>query len=260
MEVRTISERRRKEIASLGRKKGRLQHEQALIEGLRGVTSAVEGKAPIVEIVATDKLLENKAIYDLIVRAQVPVYRVSARDAGRISSVENNQGILAVVSIKHVPLAEIMTSRRILVLDGVQDPGNVGTMIRTAAWFGIEAIVGGAGTADFYNPKVTRASMGGLWDLNVVRTESLNEALSACREAGFQIYGADLDGLAVNEWLPANKSLLVMGSEANGLSESVHALLDQKIAIKGTKGTIATESLNVATAAGILMHHWSLQG
>ena len=258
MEFRTISERRRKEIASLSRKKGRLEHEQALIEGVRGVTSAVEGKAQIVEIVATDKMLENEAIYDLIARAQVPVYRVSARVAGRISAVENNQGILAVVSIKHALLAEIMTSQRILALDGVQDPGNVGTMIRTAAWFGIEAIVGGAGTADFYNPKVTRASMGGLWDLNVVRSESLNDALRACKEAGFQIYGADLDGLAVNEWQPADKSVLVMGSEANGISESIQALLDQKIAIKGTKGAIATESLNVATAAGILMNHWSL--
>lgn len=260
MEVRTITDRRRKEITSLGRKKGRLQYGQALIEGLRGVLSAIEGKAPIVEIIASDKILEDESTCDSIKKARVPIYRISARDAARISAVENDQGILAVVSIKHATLEEIMASQRILVLDGVQDPGNVGTMIRTAAWLGIKAIIGGVGTADFYNPKVIRASMGGLWDLDVARSESLIDTLDACKKAGYQVYGADLNGLTVSKWQPAARSVLVMGSEANGISGGLEALIDQKITITGKKGAVATESLNVATAAGILMHHWSEQG
>lgn len=259
MEVLALSERHRKAITSLGRKKGRVQYEQALIEGLRGVISAIEGKAPIVELIATDKMLENEALLKLTKNVRIPIYRISERDAGRISSVENNQGILAVVAIQHTTIAEIAASQRVLLLDGVQDPGNVGTMIRTAAWLGVEAVVGGPGTADFYNPKVIRASMGGLWDLNVARTDDdLGEVLDVFKKAGFQIYGADLEGMPVNEWKPDDKSVLIMGSEANGISEAVLAQIDHKVTIKGKKGPIATESLNVATAAGILMHHWSL--
>ena len=251
-----LTEKHRKRIASLNRKKGRVEHGQFLVEGWRAVHAAVTGGAPLIEILVSERMLDRGEVADLCEKVDVPVFRANKRDINAISAVENDQGILAVARVNLSPAEALLGAPKMLVLDGVQDPGNVGTMIRTAAWFGIKAILTDTLTADIYNPKVVRATMGGIWDVELARTADLDGALTQFKADGFALYGADLDGTPAESWEPATPAALIIGSEAKGISGAKKAMLDDKVTVRGAESRRATESLNAAVAAGILMQRW----
>lgn len=252
-----LSNRRRKEIASLVRRKDRQRLGQMLVEGVRAVEAAVEAGAPLVDVlVSSDAAAGDRRVQRLVEQAGVPVYVAPTADLEALSDVEASQGVLAVVRAELAEVEALAEAPRVLVLDGVQDPGNVGTLLRTAAWFGVEGVMGGPGTAGFFNPKVVRAAMGGHWDLRLTRTGNLDAALGRLRSAGFALYGADLGGTSARGWAPRAPSALVLGSEAHGLSPVAQAHLDERVAIYGAATARGAESLNVAVAAGILMHAW----
>ena len=254
-----LSERRRKEIASLARSKGRTKHQQMLIEGWRSVVSALDAHAPIVDLLVTPRFNQH-ADYSVIaakVASQgVSLYEVSEKEARLISTTETDQGIIAVAKIDPVPIEVFLSFASVVVLDGVQDPGNVGTIIRTAAWFGIEGVIGARGTADFYNPKVIRSSMGGIWDVSLSRVEDIASVLRKLQDKGSKIVAADLQGKPLQDWRPEQRVALVIGGEAHGISDEVHVLIDESVTIPGGKGA-GVESLNAGLAAGIIMHHWA---
>ena len=251
-----LSHRRRKEIAGLGRKKHREALGQMLVEGVRSVEAAVAAGAPLVEIVVTAAAREDARVQAVLAGAGVPVLEASARDLEQLSDVQTSQGVVAVARIERLPEDRLGACTAVLALDGVQDPGNVGTLLRTAAWFGADAVVAGAGTADLFGPKVVRAAMGGLWDVGLAQADDLAGVLAGLRARGHAVYGADLGGTPVRRWQPARPSVLVLGSEAHGLSRAVRAGLDARVAIGGAEGRVGTESLNVAVAGGILIHAW----
>lgn len=264
LSTRLLSNRRRKDIASLHRRKYRARHGQTLVEGTRAVTSAVQAEAPITDIVLTEDMAARGETSRLLgaLSGSVPFWIADAEDMSQVSGVESPQGLLAVVERGYVDVeavlggAEAGTGPAVLALDGVQDPGNVGTIIRTAAWFGVSVVVGGPGTAGLFSPKVMRAAMGGHWDLSLSRTDRLGDVLGACRQAGLPVYGADLYGTNAAEWVPRHPSALVLGSEAHGLSADVLDHLDEPIAIPGAADRQGAESLNVAIASGILVYEW----
>ena len=251
-----LTARRRKEIASLTRKAHRDRLGQLLIEGVRAVEAAVAAGAPLVDLLVSDAAQAEARVQALLAEADVPVYVLPERELARLSDVQTNQGVLAAARPRLFPEARLATLDTILALDGVQDPGNVGTVIRTAAWFGVEAVLAAPGTADFFQPKVVRATMGSLWDVHLAQTADLPAQLAHLHEHGFACYGADLDGTPVQTWQPRRPSVLVLGSEAHGLSPAVQTLLAEHVAIAGAIGRAATESLNVAVAAGILVYGW----
>ncbi len=258
-----LSEQRRKEIASLGRKKGRAQYGQMLIEGWRSVKSALLADAPLTELLVTEKVLEHVEVMRIIAAAnkvainELPVYEITNKAARLISSVESPQGVFAVAGIETPPLARFKSMKRIIALDGVQDPGNVGTIIRTAAWFGIEGVLASEATADFFNPKVIRSSMGGLWDVALSRVGNLPDTLNSLKTAGMQMICADLNGEPLADWQPATQTVLVVGGEANGISKWVQSVIDAAVTIPGVENKKGAESLNAGMAAGIIMHHWA---
>jgi RNA methyltransferase, TrmH family len=252
-----LSERRKKEIASLRQRKFRERLREVLVEGLRSVEAAVEAGAPLVDMVVTRAALQDPVIRALAERAAVPVYVVPEPVLERISEVETSQGILATVAETLVDESDLPSLQTILALDGLQDPGNIGTIIRTAAWFGIDAVVAGPGAADFYNPKVVRSAMGGLWDVRLTRTKDLAGLLDRLRKAGFTCYGADLAGVPPSAWKPAAPAVLILGSEAHGLSSEIASRLDERVCVPGSPKRKGTESLNVAMAASILMYRWA---
>ncbi|MEX0746522.1 MAG: RNA methyltransferase [Rhodothermales bacterium] len=252
-----LSARLKKEIASLALKKYRDQLGIMLIEGLRSVEAAVEAKAPIRAFVVTEEMRSDPEVERIFRGSETPVYIASAAEMKALSDVESSPGIVAVVEIETVPAAELHGLARILALDGLQDPGNAGTIVRAAAWFGIDAIVSGPGTVDLYNPKVVRSAMGGLWDVRQAVSEDLASTLEEMRSAGYVIYGADVEGTSIDRWQPTVRSVLVLGNEAHGLSSVVRRVVNERIVVPGSPGRKATESLNVGVAAGILMYEWT---
>jgi RNA methyltransferase, TrmH family len=252
-----LPERRLKEIASLSMRKYRVRLEEYVIEGVRLVESALVGKAAVREIVVTPAAAGDPRVRVLINTAGVPVSAVSEREMSRLSDVETSQGVLAVAGMPRSPTGDLDGGARVLALDGVGDPGNAGTLIRTAAWFGIDRVVFGPGSVDPYSPKVVRAAMGGLWDVAVFSSGDLAGDLGNLRAAGFRVYGADLSGRSCDEWRPEERSVLVIGSEAHGLSDGVRQVLDEAVRIPAAGLEGAAESLNAAVAGGILLYEWT---
>ena len=256
---------RSKELASLGRKKHRDRLGECLVEGVRSVESAVAAGAPLVELLVTEEARADDRVRAILDRVTVPVHVVAAKDLDRIADTTTTQGVLAVARAERVE-PDTLTGA-IVALDGVQDPGNVGAILRTAAWFGADAILAGPGTADPFGPKAVRAAMGGLWDLRIAATDDLAAALRQLRDRGLALYGADLDGGPAHTWSPRHEAVLVLGSEAHGLSADVTTLLDARVRIAAPPSADApgsrpgqavrgVESLNVSVAAGVLLHRW----
>ncbi|MEH6857153.1 RNA methyltransferase, partial [Priestia megaterium] len=168
-----------------------------------------------------------------------------------LSDTETPQGIIAVCfQTKHAEI--IHTAQKVLLLDAVQDPGNLGTIIRTADAAGVEAIIVGEGSVDVYNPKVVRSTQGAIFHLPIVKGDLL-EMISLLKEREIAVYGTSLQNGKVYTCVkPSNEFALVVGNEGNGVSEKVLEQTDQNlyIPIYGK-----SESLNVAIASGILLYY-----
>lgn len=250
-----LTNQRRKDIARLRRRRDRERLGQALVEGVRSVEAAVAAGARLVDVLVTPSARADARVAALLERVQVPIYEVTDDELAALSDVEHAQGVLAVA---HAPMHDTAGAARVvLALDAVQDPGNVGALVRTAAWFGVEAVVIGAGTVDPYNPKAVRAAMGGLWDVRIVQAVDLAAWLADRQAEGFALYGAAMAGTDARHWKPRQPSILVLGSEGHGLSAAVAQRLDEAVTITGSASRRGVESLNVAVAAGVLMHRWA---
>lgn len=248
------------DLAGLHRRRDRDATGAFLVEGVRSVEAALDAGAPLVEIMVAKDCADQPRVAALVARAGVPVSVVPVRDAQRISDAQASQGVVAVarrvVTDDVAALADVRTA---VLLDGVQDPGNVGAVVRSAAWFGIDAVVVDVKSADPEGPKAVRASMGGLWDVALIRVPDLAAPLDMLASAGVALWGADMGGTDASAWAPPARAALVLGSEAHGLSPDVAARLDGRVTIarRGRAGTAAgVESLNVVVAAGILLHAW----
>jgi RNA methyltransferase, TrmH family len=251
------TDRRIKEIVSMKRKKGRDELDSYIIEGLRSVESALGAGVPFVDLFMTADISEDERLRRALTGQNCPMTIVSDRVMGKLSDTSSPSGVLGVARMPEPTTKCISCMRRVLILDGVQDPGNVGTLIRSAAWFGIEAVVAGPGTADFFAPKTVRSCMGGLWDLVLEQVEYLPGFIATNVRAGVDVRIADMNGLSVREWKPSENSMIVIGSEANGVSEAVRAACSGTVSIPGDDHSRGVESLNAAVAGSILMSHWN---
>ncbi len=181
----------------------------------------------------------------------------SEKQFSALSDTEHSQGIIAVFEQPSFSSETLFitlkrkTSSVVLLLDDVQDPGNLGTLIRTAAWFDVDAIIASSGTADFFNPKVVRSTAGSLFALSLYRSPSLCNDIASLKQIGFTIYGASMTGEDFLATSFSKKSALVIGNEANGISDSVRRALDKAVRINGNRRKV--ESLNAAVSAGILL-------
>lgn len=205
----------------------------------------------------------NQEIVELIVSENIegqlslnlknkPYTLISQAVAEDLADTETTQGIFAVVKM---PEPSQSTQGNILILDQIQDPGNLGTMIRSADAAGFNQVILGKGTVDAYNQKVLRSAQGSHFHIEVVNKDLL-PFLSDLKKAGYTLYGTDLSKDSLNYKLvsASEKIAIIVGNEGNGVSQEVLGLVDQTlhIPIKGQ-----AESLNVAIAASILMFHLS---
>jgi TrmH family RNA methyltransferase len=166
----------------------------------------------------------------------------------KLSFLQHPQEVLAVFEIPHHSPFTVNRSLLALALDGIQDPGNLGTIIRIADWFGIDTIYCSEDTADVYNPKVVQATMGSLAHINIVYCD-LVELL---QHYDGPIYGTLLDGNDIYQQELSQKGIIVMGNEGNGISQHVRPLVTHKLLIPNfNKNSETAESLNVAIATAI---------
>lgn len=241
-----------KAAAELKQKKYRQQRGEFLAEGLRTVEEAVAFKAAqlifytAAEDERTMQLLEQAAAM------QLKLVCVSEAVMKKIADTETPQGIIAVCRMQEQPLDKLLASGKLLlVLDRVGDPGNIGTMLRTADAAGVGGIVLLKGSADIYAPKTVRASMGSLFHVPVLSGIAEQEFIDDAKRAGYQLLVTALDG-ADNLYQAdlSGRLAFVMGNEAGGVSASLLRQADKRVFIP-MRGH--AESLNVAMAAGIVM-------
>jgi TrmH family RNA methyltransferase len=171
---------------------------------------------------------------------------ITESELSRISALSTPQAILAVVQIPQQTDLNIkkLDGSFILALDGVQDPGNLGTIIRTADWFGLNTILCSKDTAEVYNPKVVQASMGSLSRVNIIYTD-LGDVFS---KINIPVYGALLDGKSIYETDFGQEGIILLGNEGNGISEYLIEKINYPITIPRYG---KAESLNVAISASI---------
>jgi TrmH family RNA methyltransferase len=247
-----------KNLRKLGNKKFRDQQDRFLIEGVRLLQEAVESDFEILEAYCTEEFLRDPAAEPLVQKLRKKartLEQASARSLAAVSDTVSPQGVVAVLARRKVDAVELLKSTEaesiVVALDSVTDPGNLGSIVRTCDWFGVHAVLIGEKSVDLYNPKVIRATMGGLFHLAIAENVNLPSALSRAREQGYSVYVTDLKGEAHFDQLHyARKSVLVFGNEAWGVSDDLKALADTRIAIRRYG---AAESLNVGVACGVVL-------
>jgi TrmH family RNA methyltransferase len=244
-------------VRSLLRRKGRREHGLFLIEGPSLLEEALDSHLPLLELRATPEAAEAAA--PLIARAEsagIELTRVSVKALARLSDVETPPGIVAVARVQSKPLGDILARPGlVLLLAGISDPGNAGTLVRTAEAFGAAAIVFGEGGVEPYNPKVVRAAMGSLFRLRHGVADP-DELLAQAASAGRPIVAADRSGTPLPGFaFPANP-IVAIGSERGG----VEAWLPRSDASVAIPHVGPTESLNAGIAGAIVLYEWSFSG
>lgn len=242
-----ITRARIKWIKSLEMRKYRLQHNAFVAEGPKLVGELLPYSTPLYVAAIKEWLEQNRHLLGAVKE----VNEVTQEELERASLLRTPQSVLAVMPIpKNLNLQpSIFNEQLVLALDGVQDPGNMGTILRIADWFGIHHILCSDGTADVYNPKCVQSCMGALARVEVHYC-NLPEVL---REVQTPIYGTFLDGTDIYQEALSQNGIIVMGNEGNGISKEVAKLVNRRLYVPNfPKGSITTESLNVAVATGIV--------
>lgn len=242
-------------IRNLHQRKGRKRRGLTLAEGVRVVEEAVAARVRIEGVLVSHTMgasARGAALLATLADRAIPVEEVADHTFASVAETDTPQGIIAVIEAPLGTLAEIVPARGapVLVLDAVQDPGNVGTLLRTAYALGAPGAILLRGTADVTNPKVVRAAMGASFRLPIAAAEP-PEFVAWCHRGQVEVWTAAADGAPLARTAPPERLALVVGNEGAGVSEELRALAVRQVAIPLARGA---ESLNVAVAAGILLY------
>ncbi len=241
-------------IRGLQKKKGRTDSGLYFVEGVRIVREALQDAEAQIECLVVSQSFEekNQSFVDDLDKNGKTVYIVKDGLFSDLCDTETPQGIAAVLHMTK-PTIQPQTLSYLLVLDGVSEPGNLGTMIRTAEAAGIEAVLLLKGCVDLYNPKVVRSTMGSLFRVPCV-TGLEPSYLKELQSQGFQLIATALeDSVPLTEGVVTGNRAIVIGSEADGVSEEILKMADVRLRIP-MEGKV--ESLNAAVAAGIVMYRF----
>lgn len=250
-----LSSAKIKLINSLRLKKYRETNRLFVIEGDKLVSEFLESGKPIYLILATDEWLEETDTE--ILSGAKEIIKVNKKELARVSQLKTPQNTLALVIIEDPRLIKKSVANSLTIaLDNIQDPGNLGTIIRIAAWFGIENILCSPDTVDVYNPKVIQSSMGALIHVKVTYT-NLAVIIPELKEMGVMVYAATLDGKPVQDIEKTDKGLLLFGNESRGISTELIPLITHKMVIPPYRKALpGIDSLNVAMSAAIICNEF----
>lgn len=245
-----ISKNTIKRVNQLALKKFRQKEKLFLVEGDKMILELANSEWDIDELFVTPEF--EPIVKEAGVAARI-LHAVTHAELTQISLLKTPQNALAVCKIPIVgALPEFLNESLSVYLDSIQDPGNLGTIIRICDWFGVENVFVSHETVDVFNPKVIQASMGSFSRVRVYKcTFQEMKILSAKSDA--TVYGAFMEGANVYQQQLATKAVLVMGNEGNGISKETEKLIDQKLSIPNFSGNMQrAESLNVSVATAIL--------
>lgn len=250
--MKEISKSKLSLYSMLGSRKHRLRNGLFIVEGEKSVADTLgnfELEALIVRAGYEPKMI------DLASLPEERIFTASSAAMDKLSSLATSSSVVAVYKLpsQSTYLEEaikVSSDRLYLMLDGIQDPGNLGTIIRTAHWFGIEKIFCSRDTVDIFNPKTIQSTMGSLAKVEVIYC-NLSEVIKA--NTGMPVYGLLLDGEDINKATLENCGFIVMGNEGKGISEEIRGLVTHRLLIPPYNPENHSESLNVAIATGITL-------
>ena len=247
-----------KHIKKLKEKKYRQQYGEYVVEGLKLIKEAINENAKIRKIIICEsedntEMIENHLRYEI---ARFDCVLVPHNIFKTLSDVETPQGIMAIIEKSHASKKIDFNTDIIVALDDVQDPGNLGTILRTIDSIGLKQVLVSKNTVDCYNSKVIRSTMGAIFRVNVIECDDLCNTLTLTKNNGFKIMVTSLKAKKSIYDVKYQKKVIVVGNEANGVSESVIKLADEKLIIP-MRGK--TESLNVAVATGVILYEYVRQ-
>lgn len=235
----SLSKNNIKLITSLQQKKYRQKHQLFVAEGVKVVNELLTSSLEVVQLYTTDK--------SFMPSKETKVILISENELKKVSTLKTPNKVLGLFKIPKGE--EINKNSFIVALDGVNDPGNLGTIIRLCDWFGVSELVCSKNTVDCYNQKVVQSTMGSLTRVRVSYVE-LSEFL---KNTLLPIYTADMHGDNVYTTALPEQAILVMGNEANGISPETAEIVKKSVTIPRFGDLQQTESLNVATATAILL-------
>lgn len=241
-------------ISSLHRSVNRREQGLFLAEGEKTVSELLRSSIEIHSIAClSDYYDQNRSTLD-----QFEVLIVSESELDRISTLTKPNRVLAIGKTPHYSGFDFQRERQtVLLLDNISDPGNMGTIIRTAEWFGVDAVFSSPGSVEYWNPKVVQASMGSNFRMKLYQQPLLDVISQAQSAHMYHVVGGVLGGNNMDSFKRQTESvLLVVGSESHGISSEILSVLSHKLSIPRVVGSF-TESLNASVAAGIMLYHIS---
>lgn len=244
-----------KSVRKLKEKKFRDQNNEYIVEGIKMIKEAILEEAVIKLIIVCEEnvnsgTIDKKLLYEI---AKYECIYVNKKIFSLITDVQNPQGILAVIEKQNSEENIDYKEDVIVVLDGIQDPGNLGTILRTIDSVGLNQVIVSKETADAYNPKVVRSTMGAIFRVNIIESDNLLETLKNLKKHKYKIMATSLETQNSIYDVDYSKKVIVIGNEANGVSEEILDYSDEKIKIPMLG---KTESLNASVATAVILYEY----
>jgi len=245
-------------LRSLSQRKMREEHGTFIVEGWRALKDALNSGRHVTFVAMTSRYVKDAdyaPIIHEIEQRKITLKELSDAELRQVSDTVHAQGVIALVAQQKASIGDFGDLERSLVViaDRIADPGNLGSIIRTCDWFGVDALILSEGCVDTYNEKVVRSTAGSIFHLHVIDHANLEEFLPSLKDRGFRIVGTA--GEAKTSYASVafqNRTALVLGSEAGGLSPATRKLCDEIVKIERHG---RAESLNVVVACGIMLAH-----
>ncbi len=256
--IQSLSKNQLKHLTALTHKKYRQLYQEFLIEGIKLCEEALNADFQFSGLVVSSDVSGRARIREIIKKCeahQILAYETSPENLKRLSDTVEASGIIGHIRSREYSLDKIQLGSNSLLIatENLVDPGNLGTIIRTADWFGAQGILLDKNSVEWLNPKVIRASMGSIFHLPIIVEQVLPDLIMKLKSSGFSIIGTGVNGQSISKIIEIpDRKLLILGNESHGLSAELQKMVDILITIPGS-GT--AESLNVAVAGGILMHY-----
>ena len=235
-----LSNQQIKYFKSLQQKKFRDQHEVFVAEGHKLIKDLLDSNLECLNLFKTDD--------EIIDHGEL----ISKKEMERITGLKSASNSYAVFKKRSNKVSDLSSS--LVLLDGIQDPGNMGTIIRLADWFGYKHIICSKNTVDCYNPKVIQSTMGSIRNVEIIYLDLVDFVNQ--HKGNYSFYGAFMEGANLKEINRTEQIGIILGNEGKGVSPELGSLIDQKVSIPASAESKA-ESLNVATAGAIFLHHFS---